>query len=262
MLNKRALNLKRKLANGQASPGLWVSMPSPTACEIIAGAGLDWIIVDAEHSPFNPETLQHMLMAFRGSETVPLVRVPWNDHVIIKQMLDLGFDGVVVPHTNAEEEARKAVAACRYPPAGRRGFGPRRASNYYRDQEEYVKLANDSVICAIQIEDVAAADRIEEIIQVPGVDWVLVGPWDMSGTTLNFGAIESDEVQGAIRRIFQVAQAAGLPTGNAYCGIDHIEKALDQGCQLVVLGEDADYLKHSVDGAVEAFRKAIKDREK
>lgn len=257
MFNRRALNLKQELSERVISPGLWVSLPSPTACEIIADARLDWIIVDGEHSPFNPETLQHMLMAFRGSDTVPLIRVPWNDHVVIKQMLDLGFDGVVVPHTNTPEEASRAVSACRYPPVGKRGFGPRRTGNYYRDQDEYVRLANDSVICAIQLEDVAAADRIEDIVHVPGVDWVLVGPWDMSGTTQSFGDTESDEVQNAVRRVFEVAQAAGRPAGNGYCGVNHIEKALELGCQLVILGEDAGCLKQAVDGAVGTFREAI-----
>ena len=79
MLNKRAMNLKEKLATGALSPGIWLSLPSPTACEVIAEAGFDWALVDAEHSPFNPETLQFMLMAFKGSATVPIIRVPWND---------------------------------------------------------------------------------------------------------------------------------------------------------------------------------------
>ena len=96
-----------------------------------------WVVVDAEHSPFNPETLHHMLLAFKGSPTVPLIRVPWNDHVVIKQALDMGWDGVLIPQVNTVEEVKRAVEACRYPPQGRRGFGPRRAGNYYRDQAEY-----------------------------------------------------------------------------------------------------------------------------
>src|SRR3989304_4928369 len=130
MFNRRAINLKKKLASGGMSSGLWISLPCPTACEVIADAGLDWVVVDAEHSPFNPETLQHMLMAFSGRTTVPLIRVPWNDEVMIKQALDMGWEGVLIPQVNTVDDARRAVAACRYPPMGKRGFGPRRAGNY------------------------------------------------------------------------------------------------------------------------------------
>ncbi|MBI3921929.1 MAG: hypothetical protein HY318_10980, partial [Armatimonadetes bacterium] len=103
---------------------------------------------------------------------------------------------------------------------------------------------------------------IEDIVHVPGVDWVLVGPWDMSGTTQSFGDTESDEVQNAVRRVFEVAQAAGRPAGNGYCGVNHIEKALELGCQLVILGEDAGCLKQGLDDAVQAFRELINSRER
>ena len=262
MFNQRAIRLKKKLALGKLSPGIWVSLPSPTVCEVIADAGFDWIIVDAEHSPFNPETLQYMLMAFKASDTVPIIRVPWNDHVAIKQALDMGWDGVVVPQTNSAEEARRAVSACRYPPVGRRGFGPRRAGGYYRDQDEYAKLANDSVICAIQIEDVSGADKIDEIIRIPGIDWILVGPCDMSGTVGQFLNLDNPELWKAIRRIFNTAHAAGITTGNALNGIENIEKQLDFGCQLVFLGEDTFYLKEAVDKDIKAFQDVLKNRSK
>lgn len=129
MLNKRAINPKKKLAAGKFTAGIRIEIASPMPGEIIAGAGLGWAIVDAEHNPFNPETLHHILMAFKGSDTVPIIRVPWNDHVIIKQVLDFGFDGILVPQTNTAEAARNAVEACRHPPIGKRGFGPTLASN-------------------------------------------------------------------------------------------------------------------------------------
>ena len=256
----RAVNLKKKLGRGELSPGIWVSLPSPTVCEIVVGAGFDWIIVDTEHSPFNPETLQYMLMAFKGSVTVPIIRLPWNDQVMIKQVLDMGWDGVLVPQTNSTDEARRAVSACRYPPVGRRGFGPRRAGNYYRNQDEYAKLANDSVICAIQIEDVSGADKIDEIIRVPGIDWILVGPNDMSGTIGQFLNLDNPELWKAIRKIFNTANAAGVTTGNAFCGTENIQKQLDFGCQLVFLGEDTLYLKEAVDNAIKVFQDIVKRR--
>jgi len=260
MINRRALDLKKKLAAGEFSPGIWMSLPSPTACEVIAGAGLDWILVDAEHSPFNPETLQYMLMAFTGSQTVPIIRVPWHDHVMIKQALDMGWDGVLVPQVNSAEEARRAVAACRYPPVGNRGFGPRRAGNYHRDQDEYVKFANDSVICVIQIEDLAGAAQIDEIIRVPGIDWILVGPCDMSASTGRFLDLENPELWQAVGKVFETAQAAGIPCGNAVDGPENVGQTLDLGCQLVVLGEDTGYLKEAVDNALQVFQQVVNSR--
>jgi len=257
MFNKRAINLKKKLAAGEFSPGIWVSLPSPTACEVIAGVGFDWILVDAEHSPFNPETLQYMLMAFKGSDTVPIIRVPWNDQVMIKQVLDMGWDGVLVPQVNSVDEAQRAVSACRYPPVGKRGFGPRRAGNYYKDQDEYVKLANDSVICAIQIESVSGADQIDEIVCVPGIDWILVGIYDMSGSLGRFCDLDEPELWKAIRRIFSAAQAAKIPVGNAFSGVDNIKKSVDLGCQLIFLGEDTGFLKETADNALRAFQEVI-----
>ena len=257
MSNERAIDLKKKLAAGKFSPGMWISLPSPTACEVIAGTGFDWIIVDAEHSPFNPETLQYMLMAFKGSDTVPIIRVPWNDHVVIKQVLDMGWDGVLVPMVNSAEEALRAVSACRYPPVGIRGFGPRRAGNYWRDQDEYVRMANDSVICAIQIESIPGADQADQIVRVSGIDWIMVGPCDMSGSLERFLDLGNPRLQKAVQRVFDVAHAAGIPTGDAFGGVQDIRKAVDLGCQLIGLGEDTRLLKDGADNLLKVFREAL-----
>jgi 4-hydroxy-2-oxoheptanedioate aldolase len=254
MYNQRALKLKAKLATGALSPGLWVSIPSPSSCEMIASAGLDWVVVDVEHIPFNPETLIHILMAFNASSTVPIVRVGWNDEVMVKQALDMGWDGVLIPQVNTVAETRRAVAACRYPPQGTRGFGPRRAGNYYRDQKEYVQNANHAVICAIQIENMSGAEQIDEIVQIPGLDWVMVGPNDMSATTDKVFDLTNPVLWDAIQKIFTTAKRAGHPTGNAVTGVQNIQKAIDMGCQLVVLGEDTRFLGEAVDNAISVFR--------
>jgi 2-keto-3-deoxy-L-rhamnonate aldolase RhmA len=254
MINQRALRLKRRLAGGAFCPGMWVAFPSPSLCELVADSGFDWVVVDAEHVPYNPETLLHILLAFRGSETVPIVRVPWNDAVMVKQALDMGWDGVLTPQTNTPDDVRRAVAACRYPPLGTRGFGPRRASGYTRDTDQYVALANDLVVCAIQIEDVAAANRIEEIIAVPGVDWIFVGPCDMSGTAGHYLDTEGPEVQGAIDRVFTAARAAGIPTCNPFSALADLERTRESGCPLVMLGDDVGFLRAATDGALAAFR--------
>jgi 2-keto-3-deoxy-L-rhamnonate aldolase RhmA len=228
--------------------------------EVISDVEFDWVVVDAEHTPLNPETLLHMLMPFRHSSTVPIIRVPWNDHVVIKQMLDMGWEGILVPQVNSVEDARRAAAACRYPPVGNRGFGPMRASNYYADMDEYIELANDLVLCVVQIEDVKAADHAEEIVRVPGVDWVFVGAFDMSGTTDRFGDPNSAEVWGAIHRIFAAANAASVPCGNAMGGIKGFEEL---GAQICNLGGPVGWVRSTATQALAAFNEgyeALKTR--
>jgi 4-hydroxy-2-oxoheptanedioate aldolase len=254
MIDSRAMDLKAKLAAGRVCPGVWLRLPSPEVAEIIGGAAPDWVLFDDEHSAGNPEALQHILMALGSSPAVRLVRVPWNDHVMIKKALDMGWDGVVVPQVNTAEEARRAVAACRYPPEGVRGFGPMRASGYYRDQARYLETANRSVFCIIQVEDVRAAGRAKELVSVPGIDGVFVGRFDMSGTTDTFGDPESPAVWSAVDAIFRAARAAGVPYGNA---TDDLQKNQQMGCQFVVVGEDLTYLRDGVDRALADFKRVF-----
>src|SRR5262249_37441103 len=131
--------------------------------------------------------LKLALIALNGSDTVPIVRVPWNDQVRIKLVLDLGVEGVMAPMVSTVEEAQALVAACRYPPAGRRGSGPRRASRYYRNAAEYMAVANAAIFVMPQIENIATIDILDEFLAVPGIDAVAIGPNDMSGTAGVFG---------------------------------------------------------------------------
>jgi len=254
---KRLQKLRKKLAAGEACPGMWMQMCSPMSAEIIADAGLDWVIFDSEHHPFNPETLFHILLAFRGTDTVPLIRVPWNDTVMIKQVLDIGFGGILTPNTNTPEEVRRAVAACRYPPVGIRGAGWTRPSQYSRDGGEYIREANESIICAIQIENVIGAEQIEEIVRVPGLDWIMTGPTDMSGTVGEFPNTRHPDLQKALGRIFKVAREAGIPcsSGMPLYTAEEIREARAAGQQLIAVGADVPLLRGAVDNSLELFRK-------
>ncbi len=259
MIDRKVINLKKRMAEGGTCCGMWLGLPSPSACEIIAESGIDFVLADAEHSPFNMETQQHMLMAFKSSSTVPIVRVPWNDDVMIKQALDLGWGGILIPQVNTPEEVRKAVSACRYPPLGRRGWGPRRAANYGRDEDEYKTIGNETVICIIQLESVASADHIDEVVRIPGFDWIFVGRMDMAGSIGKTAGNNDPAVWSAVRRIFDASAAAGIPCGNAVQGStsDDIRKQLDLKCRIIMLGEDCDYLKKAVDVSVQTYRKVI-----
>lgn len=259
-MSKRTDKLRKKLAAGELSPWVWLDFASPMVAEILADAGFDWILVDTEHNPFNPETLLHILLAFRGSDTVPIIRVPWNNEVMIKQVLDMGYEGIVTPQTNTVDGARRAVSACRYPPIGTRGFGPMRPGGYYRDKGEYVRTANESIICGIQIENVCGANEIDDIVKIPGLDWIIIGPYDMSASMGIFCDVEHPDLWKAIKKISNAAKKAGIPFGVPLGGPDHIKRTLDAGSQLICIGRDSTYLQSSADNALKSFHETINKR--
>ena len=210
-MSKRSLALKKRLREKQTTYGCWLSFSNVNVAEILAGTGFDWVLIDTEHGAFGLEGLQHCLAAFNGSRTVPIVRVPWNDAVRIKQILDLGADGVLVPMVNSPAEAKAAISACKYPPEGTRGFGPRRASDYGRSTDAYVAQANDGTIVMLQIEHVSAVAQIDEILAVPGIDVICMGPTDLSGSAGLLRQFNHPTVVAAIDKVIARAHAKGLP---------------------------------------------------
>lgn len=257
-MSDRSLRLKQKLKSGQPTFGAWLVFSDPFAAEIMTGCGFDWLLIDAEHSPFTLDSLLPVLMAFNGLETVPLVRVPWNDRGLIKQMLDLGAEGILVPMVNSAEEARQAVAACKYPPAGIRGFGPRRASGYARTSKAYIQTANESLLVLVQIEHIEAVRRVEEILAVPGLDAVLLGPMDLSASMGRLGQIDHPDVQSAIEKVIAAARAAGLPVGVPMeADTETLMKWAARGCNLIIAGEQDGLLRRAADTALADFRRAF-----
>ena len=254
-MTTRGLTLKRRLRAGEVTIGAWLSFAESAVAEIMAGAGFDWILIDTEHAPFSPEGLQVALMAFNGKECVPLVRVPWNNPAIIKQALDLGAGGVLVPMIMNADEARLAVAACRYPPEGIRGFGPRRASDYYRRVAEYVPTANESIIVALQIEHIDAVNQVAEILAVPGIDIVCLGPNDLSGSMGLLGQIEHPSVVEAITRVLDEAARRKIPTclGMAFSPAVN-QKWVARGARFVIAAEDQSVLRVGVAEALSQNR--------
>lgn len=174
----RPNKLKQLWRDDQPAFGAWLNSCSPLATEQLASLGFDWLLVDGEHSPVDLLTTSQMFQAISTSDTVPLARVPWNDLVAIKRVLDAGAYGVVIPWINSPQEAEQAVRACRYPPDGIRGFGPGRWTVYAG--ADFASHANEEILCIIQIETVQAVERIDEILAVPGVDVAMIGPADLA----------------------------------------------------------------------------------
>jgi len=258
MYYERSLALKRRLRAGETTYGAFLSFQDPGSAEIMAGTGYDWVFIDSEHSPFDLKSLQHVLMAFNGRPTVPIVRVPWNDRIRIKQVLDLGAEGILIPMVSSPAEARAAVAACKYPPAGIRGFGPWRASDYYRNTEAYIQRANDGIIVVIQIEHEDGVRQIDEMLDAPGIDAVCLGPMDLSGTMGILGQLDHPRVVEAIERVLAAAKRRGLPV--CVPMETSVETQLAwarKGANFVVTGEDHGLLRRAAVAALDRYRKAL-----
>ena len=167
------ISVKEKLAAGEPSIGTWSSSGDPTVVEVLARTELDWINLDFEHNPIDVSTAIHCLRALGGTGKAPFARIPWNDPVWIKRVLDIGFLGVVVPDVKSPDDARRAVAAARYRPDGVRGIGSARGMLVYGD--DYYERANAMITVVCMIEDAGAVAQIDDILAVPGVDVAFIG---------------------------------------------------------------------------------------
>lgn len=247
--------LKEKLSKGKSVVGCFVGLAHPDVTEVISRMGFDWILIDGEHSPMGLETMQMLLQAMNGSDCTPIVRPAWNDPVLIKRILDIGAHGVMVPWVNNKEEAEAAVKACKYPPVGTRGFGPRRAS---RNDPDYKKTANDEIMVTVQVETQEAVDNIEEILSVDGIDACFIGPWDLSSNMLGRVPPEFDNPKyaGAIDRVIEVAKKMGKPAG-FYSNMGNIAWAQEKGYTYNTVGEADGFLDYGARVALEAARKNI-----
>ena len=185
--------------------GMWVCSGSPLVAELCAGSGLDWLLIDAEHSPNGLESVLAQLQAVNGYPVQTVVRPPVNDTVLIKQYLDLGVQNLLVPMVNSAAEAESDVAATRYPPHGVRGVGSAlaRASRWNRIPD-YLARAAETISLTVQVESGAAVDAVEEILAVDGVDAIFLGPSDLAASLGVLGQQEHPEVRAAVDSIWTV----------------------------------------------------------
>lgn len=257
-MSERSLALKQRLRAGDTVIGAWLSLLDPVVAEIMAHTGFDYVLIDTEHAPWSLPLLQTSLMAFNASATVPIVRIPWNDQVHVKQALDVGADGVLAPMVRTVAEVKALIAAAKYPPEGIRGFGPRRASNFTRNIDAYVAGANAATIVIPQIEDVRTVSVIDEILDLPGVDALCIGPNDLSGSAGLLRQHDHPTVRGAIESILAAAKAKG----KAVCtGItlpaDRQRDWVARGARMMLVTADIDLLVKGADRALAEARAAI-----
>ena len=234
--------------------GLWSSLCSNIGVEIISDSGFDWILLDTEHSPNEiPNLLQQLQAAGRGTAS-PVVRAAWNDLVLIKRILDIGAQSILIPYVQTPDEARRAVAAVRYPPRGMRGVaGAARASRYGRITD-YLKKADDEICLLVQVETRSAIEQIEAIASVEGIDGVFIGPADLSASLGHLGNAQHPDAQKAIqdaaRRLNAVGKAAGILTGVEA----EARRYIEWGYNFVAVGTDTVLLARTADTLAKTFK--------
>lgn len=246
---------KRALGTGRCQIGLWTTLSTSFALEVVAGAGYDWLCLDTEHSPGDPLTILPQLQCLGGyPEVSAWVRPAVNDTALIKRMLDAGAQTLLIPMVNSVAEAQAAVAATRYPPEGVRGVsGLTRATRFGRI-ENYMATCADELCVIAQIETVAALDALEDIAAVPGIDALFVGPADLSAS-LGFGDNQAQpEARAKVLETLKRIQAAGKPAGILTTDPVMQKMALEIGVDFLGIGIDAGLLAR----AAETLRQGIK----
>jgi len=251
-----ALRLKWQKGQEQSLIG-WITMLDPAVAEIEAEWGYDALIIDTEHATFDVTSLRSVLMAFRGTNCVPIVRVGANDPYLVKQALDLGAGGVLIPLIQDAADALTAVQACRYPPQGIRGVAPRRASNYFRDMSAYLAEANCSIAVMIQIECLAAYQNLDAILQVEGVDCFFVGPTDLSASMNHLGDPGHPEVRRVVEDIVHRCRQANraVAVAPAFNG-GEIKHWLGVGANVVAFGADLGFMQSGFKAFMAALQQA------
>ncbi|WP_206074608.1 HpcH/HpaI aldolase family protein [Antribacter gilvus] len=234
--------------------GMWVCSGSPLVAEICAGAGLDWLLIDGEHSPVGLETLTAILQAVAPYPVTPLVRVPSDDAVRLKQVLDLGAQNVLVPMVETVEQARAAVRAVRYPPHGVRGVGSALARGArWNRVEDYLRDADRHVSLFVQVESATGVENAGAIAAVGGIDGVFVGPSDLAASLGLLGQQTHPDVVAAVRATFEAVRAAGKPVGVNAFDPAVARDYLEAGASFVLVGADVALLARGSEALAETF---------
>jgi 2-keto-3-deoxy-L-rhamnonate aldolase RhmA len=229
---------KRWLAEPRIPLGTWLMSAAPSTAEALGHIGFDFLVVDMEHVTIEFAELAHILRAIAATPAEPVVRLAWNDPILIKRALDAGSRTVMLPFVQSAEEARTAVAAAKYPPEGTRGVAAVHRASRYGADGDYLKRANGETCVIVQLETPAAVERLAEIAAVPGVDSLFVGPGDMAAAMGRIGEIAHPEVQAMLERAAQAARAAGKPVGIVGPNPEMVRRFQSYGYTWTAVGSD------------------------
>jgi 2-keto-3-deoxy-L-rhamnonate aldolase RhmA len=247
-------NFRSRLRRRELLLGTMVTLGDAAVAEILAEIRFDWLFVDGEHGPYDTSGLLNILRA-AGSRTACVVRVAAAEEARIKCVLDLGAAGVIVPMVNTVEQAAAVVQAARYSPLGSRGVGLARAHGYGLGFRDYVATANERVAVIVQAEHYLAVQNIERIVQVPGIDAVQLGPYDLAASMGKMGQVDDPEVVAAIDHVIATCTKADIPIGWFSVTIEGAEPYIARGCTLVTCGVDTLLLAGAAKNVLKSLRR-------
>ena len=251
----RRNEVRRRLSEGKPVIGPFVGLQSPNVAELMGNAGFDFVVIESEHNALDSAEIEHILMAVGNTEAIPIVRIPSSGKVYIQRALDLGAMGIVVPSVKTVEEATEIVRATRFPPNGTRSWGPLRASKYTFDNSDYLRHANENILVVLIIETAEAVQNLQNIADVPGVDVVYIGPWDMC-LALGLDPLSQPhkEIDDIVSSLVEVSKNNSCAAGAGASSPTDISRRLDQGVTFVSYGPDYALLSAAAETGVNAFR--------
>ena len=248
-------SFKRAIKAGRQQIGLWSSLPSHVTVEVVAGAGFDWLLLDTEHAANElPMVYSQLQAAASGGTAHPVVRLPWNDAVMIKRFLDAGAQTLLLPMVETAEEARRAVAATRYPPQGIRGFaGAARASRFGR-VKDYHARAHEELCLLVQVETKLGLQNLEAIACVEGIDGVFIGPGDLSAALGYLGQQKHPDVVAAIEKAIRLIRELGTAPGILTSDETLARRYIDAGSLFTAVGADISILARGAEALAARFK--------
>lgn len=247
---------KDMLAAGKQpmTTGTWIMSASPLVAEAMGHAGFGWGVIDMEHTPLDLMDLIHVLQAVAGTDLQPVVRVPWNETVMIKRVLDAGATTLLIPFVQSGQEAADAVAATRYPPQGRRGMAGMSRASKFGTTPGYLTKANDGICVILQLETMASIAELEAIGGVDGVDALFIGPGDLSATMGHVAQLQHPDVLAATQDAIDRCHKLGLPIGTVGGTPEVVGKYLEMGFDFVAIASDLGLLMRGAQGALAAVQ--------
>jgi len=255
--------ISEKISKGEIPIGTVISLCDPEVSEIICSCGFDFIWIDAEHALLDKKAIDMHIMAVRASGAAPFVRVAWNDPVLVKPILDMGPAAIIFPFIKTADDARLAVSSCKYPPEGIRGFGPRRANNFSSMEiNEYLKKSKSEPWVILQIEHIDGVKNLKEILEVNGVDCIVIGPNDLSGSIGLLGQTEHEEVIKLLNNISEICIESNtiffpsIGFKNKKC----LEDWIKRGANMLCLDWDVGLLRTGGLLAIEAAKNIMKSK--
>jgi 4-hydroxy-2-oxoheptanedioate aldolase len=249
-------HFKRAIKSGRPQIGIWSSLPDNISAEILAGSGFDWMLIDTEHTLNDLRMVCSQLQAVTGSATHPVVRPPWNDTVMMKRFLDIGVQTFLIPMVQTEEEARKAVAATRYPPQGVRGFASAGRAAGYGRVTDYFARCQEEMCVLVQIETTLALQNIESIARVDGIDGIFIGPGDLSASLGHLGNPTHPQARAVIDDAIDRIKACGVPVGILTSNEAMAHHYIDKGCLFTAVGSDIGILANGLEQLARRFKPA------